>query len=211
MKIFALAFNFQERKEDFLSSGITHAQLNSEDRLLYFHKGDSILRPNMPFFLPDWTQQMEAGVEIVVQIKRVGKCIAERFAHRYYDKFTLALDFTARDLLNESISLGQAWTRAKLFDNALAVGEWQTCDEYDFPNTDLDFRLERNGELVQGANTQDLIHSIDQAIAEISQAHTLKIGDLILLGTPKDAPICQIGDRFEAFLGNKSCLRVEIR
>ena len=43
-----------------------------------------------------------------MKIDRLGKNIAERFAHRYYNEVTVGIDFTARDLQRElrAIALG---------------------------------------------------------------------------------------------------------
>ena len=40
--------------------------------------------------------------ELVVKIKKIGKNIAANFAHKYYDEIGLGIDFTARDLQEES-------------------------------------------------------------------------------------------------------------
>ncbi len=210
MKIFALAFNFLERKEEFFSSQPNLPQ-GSAERLNFFHKGDSVLRPKMPFFIPEWTKDMCCGVEVAVQINRVGKYVAKRFAYRYYDKLSLALDFTANDLLCQAIENGMPWSRAKVFDNATALGEWFEKDIFNFPNQELSFSLHKNGECIQEASTKDFLHTIDQAIAEISQYHTLKIGDIILLGSPAGVSSCQIGDHFEGFIAGNSCLSVDIK
>ena len=84
------------------------------DEPIFFHKGDALLRPNIPFFLPDMGSTIEYEAELVVQISRVGKQIAERFAHRYYNYITLGIDFTARDIQRRAIAQGHPWLMAKV-------------------------------------------------------------------------------------------------
>ncbi len=204
MKVFALAFNFPERAEEFGKACL-------EEELEFYHKGDSILRPNMPFFLPEWAEEIEAGVELAVKIKRVGKYIAERFAHRYYDEVTLALDFTERTFLDNAIVNGASWSKAKVFDNSLALGNWVDKEVFAFPHQHCSFSLYQNGQEVQRGNTEDMLRHIDTVIAEISQYHTLKIGDIILLGSPENAPRLAIGDRLEGFISGNKLLEVEIK
>ncbi len=203
MKVFALAFNFPKRAEEFGK--------NQTNEIEFFHKGDSVLRPNMPFFLPEWAEEVEAGIEIAVKIKRVGKYIAERFAHRYYDEVTLALDITEPKLLNEAISKGKPWSKAKVFDNSLALGNWVDKEVFAFPHQHCTFALHQNGQECQQGNTEDMCHHIDAVIAEISQYHTLKIGDIILLGSPANAPRLAIGDKLEGFISGNKLLEVEIK
>jgi 2-keto-4-pentenoate hydratase/2-oxohepta-3-ene-1,7-dioic acid hydratase in catechol pathway len=51
-----------------------------------FMKPDTALhRNNDPFYLPDFSRDLHYEMELVVRINRVGKCIEERLAHRYYN------------------------------------------------------------------------------------------------------------------------------
>ena len=58
----------------------------------------ALLRNGNPFFLPDFSDEIHYETELVLKISRLGKNIAEKFAHRYYDEITVGIDFTARDL-----------------------------------------------------------------------------------------------------------------
>ena len=52
----------------------------------------------------------------------MGKNIAERFAHRYYNEVTVGIDFTARDLQNKLRAQGLPWEISKAFDNSAVIG-----------------------------------------------------------------------------------------
>ncbi|MFB6674579.1 fumarylacetoacetate hydrolase family protein [Streptomyces sp. NPDC056390] len=54
-----------------------------------------------------------------------------------------------------------------------------------------------NGELVQEAETTDLIFPLTQIIADLSQHLTLQAGDIILTGTPAGASVAGPGDAVE--------------
>ena len=164
-----------------------------------------------PYYIPDWTNELEYEAEIVVQINRVGKCISERFAHRYYDNLSIGIDFTARDLQREAIKRGEPWTRSKAFDGSAVVGEWINKQELNFPEKAIDLRLECDNQLVQHAFSDEMIHSIDQIIAYISQQHTLKIGDLIFTGTPAGVGACKIGQKLVGYLNQHKLLELVLK
>lgn len=64
---------------------------------IWFLKPDTaLLRNNDPFYIPAFSHEVHYECELVVRIDRVGKSIAERFAHRYYKEVGLGIDFTAR-------------------------------------------------------------------------------------------------------------------
>ena len=133
----------------------------------------------------------------------MGKNIAEKFAHRYYDEITVGIDFTARDLQRKLKEKGLPWEIAKSFDNAAPIGDF-------IPKTvlpdinNINFRLDINGATVQQGNSRDLIYSFDKIIAYISRFFTLKIGDLIFTGTPAGIGGVSINDRLEGYIeGNK--------
>ena len=74
------------------------------------------------FFIPDFSSEVHYETEIVVRIDRLGKNIAERFAHRYYNEVTVGIDFTARDLQNKLRAQGLPWEISKAFDNSAVIG-----------------------------------------------------------------------------------------
>ena len=115
MKIICIGRNYAEHAAEL------HEQLNDSGKLpeepMFFLKPDTaLLRNNDPFYTPSFSQEVHYECELVVRINRVGKAIAERFAHRYYDEVGLGIDFTARDLQRRAIAEGLPWESCKAFD-----------------------------------------------------------------------------------------------
>ena len=74
---------------------------------IWFLKPDTaLLRNNDPFYIPAFRRRCITSASLVVRIDRVGKGIAERFAHRYYKEVGLGIDFTARDLQRQAAAEG---------------------------------------------------------------------------------------------------------
>jgi 2-keto-4-pentenoate hydratase/2-oxohepta-3-ene-1,7-dioic acid hydratase in catechol pathway len=150
-------------------------------------------------------------MELVIRINRVGKCIEERFAHRYYNEVGLGVDFTARDIQHKQSAAGLPWEAAKSFDHSAAISPEffpiETIDDIQ----NLNFRCDLNGQPVQYGATSDMIFTIDRLISYVSQFVTLKIGDLLFTGTPAGVGALKIGDRLEGFLEDKRLIDIEIR
>lgn len=208
MKILAVGLNYPSHVDE---SALVLGQELKRGEPIIFHKGDSILRPNAAFYLPEWSEQIDYEVELVVKISRVGKHIATRFAHRYYDEVSVGIDFTARDLQRRAIASGQPWVMSKAFDYSAAVGRWVRKDVLGYPERPLEFSLCVDGELRQQGSSADMIHSIDELIAYVSQFHTLKMGDILFTGTPAGVGACSIGQRLEACIGREILLTVPIK
>lgn len=163
---------------------------------MFFLKPDSaLLIKNKPFFYPDFSNEIHYEVELVVKISRLGKHIEERFAHRYYNEVGLGVDFTARDLQRQAKEKGHPWEIAKAFDQSAVLGRdfLPLADLGEIQN--INFSLERNGEVVQDGNSKDMIFSVDKLVAYVSKFMTLKIGDIIYTGTPAGVGQVAIGDR----------------
>ena len=91
MKIFAVGMNYIQHNKEL------DGALYKPEKPVIFTKADSaLLKDHKPFFIPDWSEQVDYETELVVRICRLGKSIPERFAHRYYDAVTVGIDFTAR-------------------------------------------------------------------------------------------------------------------
>ena len=177
----------------------------------FFLKPDSsVITRNRPFFLPDFSQQMEYEVEILVRIDKVGKCIQERFAHTYYHELGLGIDFTARDLQKKCIEQGNPWEIAKAFDGSAVISQFIEKEAFEDINN-LNFHLDLNGTTVQVGNSGDMLFSIDRIIAHVSQFLTLKAGDILFTGTPKGVGKVAVNDRLEGWLEDRKLLdfRVE--
>ena len=194
---------------------VAHAkELNNEvpDEPVFFMKPDSaLLRNNDSFYLPGWTNDVHHEIELVVKIKRLGKNIGKRFAHRYYDEIGLGIDFTARDIQQKLKEEGLPWEKAKAFDQSAVLGN-TFIDKKEFPDLkNISFRLLKNGNIVQEGNSSLMIFDFDEIISQISRYITLKIGDLIYTGTPAGVGAVGIGDRLEGFLDERKLFDFEIK
>ncbi|MBR1991912.1 MAG: fumarylacetoacetate hydrolase family protein [Bacteroidales bacterium] len=165
---------------------------------------------NRPFFLPDFSQQVEYEVELIYRINKVGKYIQEKYAHTYYDAIGLGIDFTARDLQRNCIENGNPWEIAKAFDGSAVMSQFIDKEEFDDLNN-LDFHLDLNGKTVQSGNSSEMIFTIDKIISYVSQFMTLKMGDVIYTGTPKGVGKVAINDRLEGWIGERKLLNFRVK
>ncbi len=202
MKIFCVAMNYREANAE-------KKRLSSEP--IFFLKPETaLLLKNRPFFLPDFCNNIQYELEIVVRIGKIGKCIQQKYANTYYQELTLGIDFTAKDTLDYCRKNGFPWEIAKGFDASAPIGQF--LPKTQFQNLqNLNFRLLKNGQEVQNGNTADMIFSIDEIIETVSKYYTLKMGDLLFTGTPLGVGQVQIGDHLEAFLEDKKLLDFFVR
>ena len=178
---------------------------------IFMKPDSSLLKDGKTFYLPDFSSEIHYETEIVVKINRLGKNIAEKFAHRYYDEVTVGIDFTARDLQNKLRKDGLPWEICKAFDNSAALGQFVPLSGLKDGIDNLPFRLNINGKTVQSGNTSQMIFHVDKIIAYISRFFTLKIGDLIYTGTPAGVGVVNINDYLEAFIEERKLLNIYIK
>mgnify|MGYP000838251335 FL=1 len=205
MKIIAVEMNYAQHNKE-----LGHTQENREP--VIFMKPDSaILKDGKPFFIPDFSDEVHYETELVVRINRLGKNIAPRFAHRYYDAVTVGIDFTARDLQRKFREAGNPWELCKGFDNSAAIGTFISLEQAGGDLQNLDFHLDIDGCEVQRGNTADMLFKIDDIIAYVSRFMTLKIGDLLFTGTPAGVGPVSVGQHLQGYLGGEKLLDFHIR
>ena len=174
---------------------------------MFFVKPDtSLLRTHM-FYIPPFSNNIHYELELVVKIKKVGKSISKRFAHKYYDEISLGLDLTARDLQEECKEKGMPWEIAKGFDSSAPIGKWYQKKDL----KSLDFYLLKNGEKVQEGNPSQMIFDVDSIIEYVSKFMTLKKGDLIFTGTPSGVGKMEVNDVFEAYLDGRKTIDLRVK
>ena len=204
MKILAVGLNYEshnvEMKRTFTSS----------EPVIFMKPESAQLKDGKPFFIPDFSNEVHYETEVVVKIDRLGKHIAEGFAHRYYNEITVGIDFTARDLQRNLKEKGLPWEISKGFDSSAAIGSFVLKDKFsDIQN--INFHLDINSKTVQEGNTRDMIYSIDKIISYVSKFFTLKIGDLIFTGTPAGVGPVQIDDHLEGYIEDKKLLDFNVK
>ena len=182
-----------------------------EEPVLFQKPDTSILLKKQPFFIPDFSDDIHYEVEVLVKIKKIGKHIQEKFAHKYYDEIGLGIDFTARDLQNLLKEKGLPWEKSKAFDGAAVISEkWLQKEE--LPAVDeLNFRLEKNEAVVQSSTTAHMLWKIDELIAYISSYFTLKIGDIIFTGTPAGVGKVATDDRLTGYLEDQQMFSIKVK
>ena len=187
-----------------------HHSLKLSEPTIFMKSDSSLLKDGKPFFIPDFSSEIHYETEIVVKIDRLGKNIAERFAHRYYNEVTVGIDFTARDLQRELRAKGLPWEICKAFDNSAVVGTFVPLDRVGDINR-IPFHLDINGQKVQEGNTSDMLFPVDRIIAYVSRFFTLKIGDLIFTGTPAGVGPVSINDHLQGYIGEQKLLDFHIK
>ncbi len=189
------------------------AELNNErpKSPVVFMKPDSaILLKQHPFVIPEFSQDIQHEIEIIVKISKVGKYIDAKFAPNYYDEISVGLDFTARDLQEALRTKGLPWEKAKAFDGSAVIGEFVSKKQF-APINELDFHLTNNGQIVQQGNAAQMLWKIDELIAYVSQYFTLKIGDIIFTGTPAGVAAIKENDVLEGFLEGQSLFKIQVK
>ncbi|MBR3895615.1 MAG: fumarylacetoacetate hydrolase family protein [Bacteroidaceae bacterium] len=204
MKIIAIGMNYAEHNKELNNT------LLPEKPVIFMKPDSAILKDGKPFFIPEFTSRVDYETELVVRICRLGKHIAPRFAHRYYDAVTVGIDFTARDLQNDFRSKGLPWELCKGFDDSAVLGTFVPMDkERDIQ--DLHFHLDIDGQTVQRGHTADMLFKVDEIIAYVSQFCTLKIGDLLFTGTPVGVGPVSVGQHLQGYLEGEKVLDFHVR
>ena len=207
MKIIAVAQNYVAHNRE-MNSPFLSEQMPP---VLFIKPESAMLKDGKPFFYPDFSSNIHYETEIVVKISRLGKNIAKRSAHRYYEEYTVGIDFTARDLQSELKKNGMPWEISKGFDNSAAIGSFVHKDALLLKGGGIGFSLAINSQKVQEGNSADMIHTIDEIVEYASRFFTLKIGDVIFTGTPVGVGPVKIGDRLEGYLNDKKLLDFYVR
>jgi acylpyruvate hydrolase len=204
MRIFCIGRNYVEHIKE-LNNAVP------EDPVVFTKPDTAIIRNNAPFYYPEFSKDIHHEVELVLKISKEGKNIEEKFATKYIDSIGMGIDFTARDLQAKAKAKGLPWDIAKGFNGSAPISD-KFIPVADFKNlTDINFKLEINGQIKQQGNTSLMLFPFPVIISYLSNFFTLKTGDLIFTGTPSGVGPVQTGDKLSAYLENDKMLEFEVR
>ncbi len=203
MKIICIGRNYAEHIKELSNERPT-------DPVVFIKPDSAVLPKDQDFYIPEFSDDIHYEVEVLVKIKKVGKHIDPKFAHKYYDEIGLGIDFTARDLQAQLKEKGLPWEKAKGFDGAAVIGKWlPKTDLKDLKN--LHFTLTKNDKVVQNGDTSKMLWSVDELIGYVSKFFTLKKGDILFTGTPAGVGRVSPNDYLSGSLEGKELLRLKIK
>ncbi|NJB38053.1 fumarylacetoacetate hydrolase family protein [Croceivirga sp. JEA036] len=188
-------------------------ELNNErptEPVVFIKPDSAVLPKEQDFYIPEFSSDIHYEVEVLVKIKKVGKHIDQKFAHKYYDEVSLGIDFTARDLQSKLKEKGLPWEKAKGFDGAAVIGKWLPKEKFKNLNN-LKFSLHKNDTLVQDGDTALMLWKIDELIAHVSTYFMLKKGDVIFTGTPAGVGKVLPNDYLDGYIENDQIFSINIK
>ncbi len=148
--------------------------------LLFAMWANTVIGPGDAILLPKVSGKIDYEAELAVVIGRRGRNIPVEKATDFIAGYTIVNDVSARDLQMKD----NQWVRGKSFDTALPMGPVLVTTR-DLADADaLDIGLKLNGKTMQSSNTRKLIFNVPELVSYISEAMTLKPGDIIATGTP---------------------------
>jgi 2-keto-4-pentenoate hydratase/2-oxohepta-3-ene-1,7-dioic acid hydratase in catechol pathway len=153
---------------------------------------NTLIASGDPIVLPSASTMPDYEGELAVVIGRPGRHITEQDALDYVAGYTAFNDVTARDFQGHT----SQWTMGKSPDTFAPIGlALVTADEIPDPQQ-LELRTTVSGEVLQQASTKDMVFTVRQLIAYLSQTMTLLPGDVIATGTPAGVGVARTPQRF---------------
>ncbi|KEA63080.1 Fumarylacetoacetate hydrolase family protein [Marinobacterium lacunae] len=163
-----------------------HAKEGGRDKPEYpwfFYRGKtSLVAHGKPGRVPKISERFDYEAELGVIIGRqVPRHVSQEAALQYVAGYTCFNDMSVRDYQKRT----PQWTIGKNFDATGGFGPVMvTADELPQGAVGLNIQCRLNGEVMQNADTADMIWSVAETITLLSQCMTLEPGDVIAMGTP---------------------------
>ena len=189
-KVLALAGNYRQH---IVESGFKDVDETSRITPQVFMKPPStcITAPGKPVIIRQANVFVDWEIELAVIIGRRGRDISREDAMEFVFGYTVLNDVSERDFNSRMADRKVRefdpffdWLMGKWFDGFCPLGpEAVTADEVSDPHA-LAIRLRVNDQLMQDANTAQMIFDIPTTISYISKVLTLEPGDIIAMGTP---------------------------
>lgn len=134
-----------------------------------------------PLVRPHVSTQFDYEAELVAVIGKPGRYIAKDQALDHVAGYSIFNDGSIRDYQLRT----NQWTLGKNFDDSGSFGpEFVTADELPPGAKGLHLQCRLNGQVLQDANTKDMIFDVATLVSVCSEAMALEVGDIIITGTP---------------------------
>lgn len=182
---------------------------NSQFPVVLMKADSTLLKDGKPLFVPHFTQCLVGTFHVAVRICRLGKSIPRRFAHRYYDAVTVALDVCADDVRRQLSASGLPWDNATQFDGSTVVGDF--VETQGRPLGDICLKGCYGQSEVASFSLAEMHSRVDELVERLSVNMQLRQGDLLLCGAVAPACRLDIGGHVHAELNGVGVLDFNVR
>ena len=173
-KAFAIGLNYIDHAMESKFEAPKHPVIFQRFPSSWVAHGEAIVRPHV-------SVQFDYEAEFVAVIGKAGRYIAKDQALKHVAGYSVFNDGSIRDYQFRS----NQWLWGKNFDNSGGFGpEFVTADELPAGASGLQIQCRLNGNVMQNANTKDMIFDVATLVAACSDGMELQPGDIIITGTP---------------------------
>jgi 2-keto-4-pentenoate hydratase/2-oxohepta-3-ene-1,7-dioic acid hydratase in catechol pathway len=172
-KIMCVGLNYKAHQEETGRGGEGYPTI-------FVRFADAQMGHNAPMVRPLESASLDFEGEIALIVGKAGRRIQPEHAQDYIAGFSIYNDGSVRDYQRQT----SQFTPGKNFASTGGFGPWMmTLDEVgDLDAMEITTRL--NGEVMQNATSDLLVHGFDEILAYCSTFVELKPGDVIATGTP---------------------------
>ncbi|MEJ8810405.1 fumarylacetoacetate hydrolase family protein [Variovorax ureilyticus] len=148
----------------------------------FFRGASSLIAHGDAGVVPSVSSKFDYEAELAVVIgRKVPRHTKETDALQYVFGYACFNDMSVRDYQKRT----PQWTIGKNFDGTGGFGPvLVTADELPPGAVGLKIQGRLNGEVMQDANTSDMIFNVAETIALLADVLTLEPGDVLVMGTP---------------------------
>ncbi|MCH7612517.1 MAG: fumarylacetoacetate hydrolase family protein [Candidatus Marinimicrobia bacterium] len=202
-RIFCVGRNYKKHIEEM-------GYKESDIPFIFFMKPpEAVVTNGQKIAIPDFTNNFQHEVELVIAIGREGLRMSEENALEHVFGYGVGIDLTCRDIQIEAKKKGRPWTLAKSTPYSAPVSDITPANESGHLN-EGSIRLSVNGVNRQKSNMKEMIRSVPKIVSEISEIYTLYSGDLIFTGTPEGVGKLEPGDTIFAEIDGLQSLTITI-
>ncbi len=152
----------------------------TEQPTFFLRVADSQVGHGQAIVRPKESQQLDYEAEIAVIIGKPGRRIAEADAWDHIAGYSCYNDGSVRDWQRHT----SQWVPGKNFWRTGGFGPWMVTSDEIPARTLMTLVTRLNGQEMQRATTEMMIHSIERQVAYVSTIAPLQPGDVIVTGTP---------------------------
>jgi fumarylpyruvate hydrolase len=205
-RIFCVGRNYAEHQKEMGGDG--------RETPFFFLKTEFALVPSVgpkggEVHYPAKSSNYHYETELVVALHNGGRHIDVKRANDHIYGYAVGFDMTRRDLQQWGKDHGRPWDFGKNFDESAPCAELIPAKKIGHPSKGAIW-LNVNGKQRQKADLADMIWSVPEQIAFLSEHYTLAPGDIIFTGTPAGVGPVKAGDELHAGVDGVGELKVKI-